>query len=170
MDLMNVRAARSVRGAARFSLAGPLVVPDSSRTRADTAKGRGAWMMSTSHRPILAVDDSAPIREMIISVLSSKGYQVTPAADGHQALQRLRSAAEPYIVLLDIVMPLMDGIAVVNAVAADDALRGMGHRFVLMSSSVRMSQPDVPATAGQLAKPFTRQQLIEMIETLENAP
>ncbi len=126
--------------------------------------------MSARHAPILAVDDSAPIREMIISVLASKGYQVASAVDGREALQRLRSASEPYIVLLDIVMPLMDGIAVVNEVERDDDLRRIGHRFVLMSSTVRMSQADVPTTAGQLAKPFTRQQLIEMVEALELTP
>lgn len=119
--------------------------------------------------PILAVDDSAPIREMIASVLSGKGYRVMTAADGREALQRLRAATEPFIVLLDIVMPLMDGIAVVNEIERDADLKVVGHRFVLMSSTVRMSQPDIPATAGQLAKPFTRQQLTEMIEAIESS-
>lgn len=125
--------------------------------------------MPAGPAPILAVDDSAPIREMIVSVLSGKGYRVTTAADGREALQRLRVATEPHIVLLDIVMPLMDGIAVVNEIERDTDLKAAGHRFVLMSSTVRMSQPDIPATAGQLAKPFTRQQLTEMVEALESA-
>lgn len=123
--------------------------------------------MSAGSAPILAVDDSAPIREMIVSVLSAKGYQVATAADGREALQRLRVAAQPHIVLLDIVMPLMDGIAVVHEIERDADLQSAGHRLVLMSSTVRMSQPDIPATAGQLAKPFTRQQLIEMVEALQ---
>jgi CheY-like chemotaxis protein len=106
---------------------------------------------------------------MIVSVLIGKGYRVTSAADGREALQRLRAATEPYIVLLDIVMPLMDGIAVVNEIERDASLKAIGHKFVLMSSTVRMSQPDVPPTAGQLAKPFTRQQLMEMIEGIENS-
>lgn len=125
--------------------------------------------MAAPAAPILAVDDSATIREMIVSVLSGKGYRVLTAADGAEALQRLRAATEPYVVLLDIVMPLMDGIAVVREIESDSALKGAGHRFVLMSSTVRMSQPDVPRTAGQLAKPFTRQQLTEMVEAIENS-
>lgn len=125
--------------------------------------------MASGSAPILAVDDSAPIREMIVSVLASKGYQVTTAADGREALQRLRSATEPHVVLLDIVMPLMDGIAVVNEIESDPHLKAIGHRFVLMSSTVRMSQPDVPPTAGQLAKPFTRQQLTETIDAIERS-
>ena len=123
-------------------------------------------MMSADVAPILAVDDSAPIREMIVSVLSGRGYRVTTAADGREALQRLRTATEPHVVLLDIVMPLMDGITVVREIERDSNLQAVGHRFVLMSSTVRMSQPDVPSTAGQLAKPFTRQQLTEMVEAM----
>lgn len=125
--------------------------------------------MANGDVPILAVDDSASIREMITSVLRAKGYDVTPAADGREALRRLRAATQPHIVLLDIVMPLLDGIAVVHECEQDLALKAIGHRFVLMSSTVRMSQPDVPTTDGQLAKPFTRQQLIEMVEALERS-
>lgn len=125
--------------------------------------------MSAGPAPILAVDDSAPIREMIVSVLSGRGYRVTTAADGREALVRLRAATEPHVVLLDIVMPLMDGIAVVNEIEHDTDLKEAGHRFVLMSSTVRMSQPDVPPTAGRLAKPFTRQQLTEMVEAMERS-
>ena len=125
--------------------------------------------MANGDAPILVVDDSASIREMITSVLRARGYEVTPAADGREALQKLRAATQPYIVLLDIVMPLVDGIAVVHECEHDPAVNTVGHRFVLMSSTVRMSQPDVPTTAGQLAKPFTRQQLIEMIEAQERS-
>lgn len=125
--------------------------------------------MSTGSTPILAVDDSLSIREMIVTALSAKGYRVASAANGSEALQRLRAATEPHIVLLDIVMPLMDGIAVVNEIERDATLKAIGHRFILMSSTLRMSQSDVPPTAGQLAKPFTRQQLVEMIEAIETA-
>jgi CheY-like chemotaxis protein len=117
--------------------------------------------------PILAVDDSLSIRDMIVTALAANGYRVTSATNGHEALQRLRAATEPHIVLLDIVMPLMDGIAVVQEIERDLTLKAIGHKFVLMSSTVRMSQPDVPHTAGQLAKPFTRQQLIELVEAIE---
>lgn len=115
---------------------------------------------------MLAVDDSASIREMIVSVLASKGYRVVAAADGREALQRLRAAHEPWIVLLDIVMPLMDGIAVLREFERDETMKMLGHRFILMSSIVRMSQPDVPATYAQLAKPFFPQQLSEKVDEI----
>jgi CheY-like chemotaxis protein len=115
--------------------------------------------------PILAVDDSAPIREMIVSVLRPRGHHVITAGNGREALQRLCAAVQPYVVLLDIVMPLLDGLGLCQEIERDPDLRAAGHRIILMSSTVRFTQPDIPVTAGQLAKPFTRQQLIAAIES-----
>ncbi len=119
-----------------------------------------------AREPILAVDDSAPIREMIVAVLAPRGYRVATAANGREALQRLRAAPEPYVVLLDIVMPLLDGLAVCEQMDQDPELSAAGHKIILMSSTVRLSAPSIPATAGQLVKPFTRQQLIEAVEAI----
>jgi two-component system, chemotaxis family, chemotaxis protein CheY len=117
--------------------------------------------------PILAVDDSAPIREMIVSVLTPRGYHVLTARDGQDAIERLHALAEPHIILLDVVMPGIDGPGVVSEINQDEALRNVGHLVILMSSPLRLAARDIPATAGQLSKPFTRQQLIEIIEQLE---
>ena len=114
--------------------------------------------------PILAVDDSAPIREMIAAILSARGHRVVSAADGREALERLGSAVEPFVVLLDVVMPRLDGLALCAEIERDPRIRDAGHRVILMSSTLRLSAPDIPATAGQLAKPFSRQQLIEAID------
>lgn len=116
--------------------------------------------------PVLAVDDSAPIREMIIAVLAPRGHRIATAANGREALQRLRAAAEPYVVLLDLVMPVLDGVAVCEEVRRDDELARMGHKIILMSTTARLSTPDIPLTAGQLIKPFTRQQLIGAVEAV----
>jgi len=43
-------------------------------------------------------------------------------------------------------------------------LRAAGHKIILMSSTVRLSAPEMPVTAGQLVKPFARQDLIAAIE------
>lgn len=115
-------------------------------------------------KSVLAVDDSAPIREMIASLLIPRGYQVVMAIDGAQALDKLRLLGEPCIVLLDVVMPGMDGVAVVRAINEDATLQSAGHQIILMSSPLRLAARDIPATAGQLSKPFTRQQLLQVVE------
>lgn len=119
--------------------------------------------------PILAVDDSAPIREMISSILSPRGHRVATASNGREALQRLRAMVEPHLILLDIVMPLLDGVGFCQEVERDERLRTAGHKIILMSSTVRLSGLAIPNTAGQLVKPFNRQQLVAAIEATRHA-
>lgn len=120
--------------------------------------------------PVLAVDDSAPIREMIVTVLAPRGYRVVTARGGRDALETLRQQTEPHIVLLDVVMPDLDGPAVVREINEDELLRRAGHLVIMMSSPLRLAARDIPVTAGQLSKPFTRQQLIEAVEILQASP
>ncbi len=124
-------------------------------------------MTTSDYAPILAVDDSASIREMIATVLTSHGYRVVTASDGKEALIHLRAASEAYIVLLDVVMPLLDGMAVIREIESDPQLRAARHQIILMSSTVRMSQPDIPQSVRQLAKPFTRQKLLEVVASAQ---
>ncbi|MFI5274555.1 MAG: response regulator transcription factor [Ktedonobacterales bacterium] len=123
-------------------------------------------VVMTPLSPILAVDDSAPIREMIAVVLTSRGHRVTLAANGREALQRLLAASEPQVVLLDIVLPDLDGVQLCHEIERDARLRGAGHRIILMSTTIRFTAPDIPATAGQLVKPFSRQQLIAAVDAV----
>ena len=116
--------------------------------------------------PVLVVDDSAPIREMIASLLAPRGYRVITAENGLQALDKLRLESEACVVLLDVVMPGLDGIAVARAISEDPSLRAPGHRIVLMSAPMRLAARDIPTAAGQLPKPFTRQQLLQTIELI----
>jgi len=113
--------------------------------------------------PILAVDDSAPIREMIVSVLAPRGYHVLTARDVLEALEKLRLVEEPHIILLDVVMPGLDGPTVVREIDSDEALRSAGHHVIMMSSQLRLAARDIPASVGQLPKPFTLQQLVEIV-------
>jgi CheY-like chemotaxis protein len=61
--------------------------------------------------PILVVDDDRDIRDSLIEVLEGEGYQVASAGNGQEALDYLKDAAPlPAVILLDIMMPLMNGI------------------------------------------------------------
>jgi diguanylate cyclase (GGDEF)-like protein len=64
---------------------------------------------------ILIVDDDPDVRTFVRAVLESDGHQVTEAASGQEAIQRLR-IRRPALVLLDVMMPAMDGFAVVHAI------------------------------------------------------
>jgi two-component system alkaline phosphatase synthesis response regulator PhoP len=57
---------------------------------------------------VLVVDDDPDTRMLMAHLLSSEGYQVTTASNGHDALNRL-SAVTPSVILLDLEMPVIDG-------------------------------------------------------------
>ena len=91
--------------------------------------------MGSNRGHILVVDDSKANRMMLAHAVEKQGHQVTTAQDGRQALALLRSAqAGPFdVILLDILMPEMDGYQVLEQVKGDSALR---HIPVIMISAL----------------------------------
>jgi len=74
--------------------------------------------------PILVVDDDAALRELLRRILEGAGYTVMEAENGRVALERLRSAS-PGVILLDLMMPEMDGFEVVAEVRRHEAWRAI---------------------------------------------
>lgn len=58
---------------------------------------------------ILVVEDVADIRDTIKDILTLEGYEVLTAANGREALERLNEQQQPCLILLDLMMPVMDG-------------------------------------------------------------
>ncbi len=67
---------------------------------------------------VLLAEDNPISRRLVIDYLTHKGFSVTGAADGEDALAQLRSTP-PDVLILDIQMPRLDGFAVLNAIRAD---------------------------------------------------
>ncbi len=119
---------------------------------------------------MLVVDDEADIRGALRLILEDTGYAVSEAPDGLPALARLQAAADGLIVLLDLRMPGMDGIALLEAVAAErDGLLGR-HAFVLMTARAGRTLPLALATWLQelrvpvLSKPFDVDDLLAVVQ------
>jgi len=74
------------------------------------------------HCGILVVDDDAEIRELLRVALSADGYSVAGVPDGREALHYLRSHADTCIILLDLMLPVMDGVAFRAAQLRDRSL------------------------------------------------
>ena len=74
---------------------------------------------------ILVVEDTQIVREPLSRLLSSEGFAVTTAADGSEAMAALTDAGSPPVdlVLLDVLMPRMDGVAFLQAMRADPRFR-----------------------------------------------
>ncbi len=122
---------------------------------------------------ILVVDDSPTIRKVVGAVLDRNGFESVPAADGFAALEILTEAAEGRdqgarqidLVLVDFVMPKMNGFQLCRAIRQDERLRGLP--VVLMSAkSERIREHFVQQTGAidAISKPFDAQALIAVIE------
>jgi DNA-binding response OmpR family regulator len=121
---------------------------------------------------ILVVDDSPTIRKVVCAVLERHGFESVQAPDGVAALETLTDSLEgsngtPKIdlVLVDFVMPKMNGFQLCRAIRQDDRLRSLP--VVLMSAkSDRIREHFVQQTGAidAIAKPFDAQALIAVIE------
>lgn len=87
---------------------------------------------------ILIVDDDEPIREAIRMLLEDDEYQVIEANNGLEALTIIQRSPEPLVVLLDLMMPKMNGAEVLQAVATDHVLASR-HAFFLITAATRSS-------------------------------
>ena len=94
-------------------------------------------------RRVLLVDDDRAIRELLTCALEYEGYEVTSLPDGSRVVALLEAAEEPCIVLMDLMMPRMDGWAVCRALANRPELLAR-HPVVLMSAGSPPGKCDSP--------------------------
>ena len=73
-------------------------------------------------RTVLVVDDDFNLRQTLREVLQDEGYGVDTAANGREALDRLQRSRPPQVVVLDLMMPVMDGWRVLDELARDASL------------------------------------------------
>jgi twitching motility two-component system response regulator PilH len=116
---------------------------------------------------VLVVEDSVPQREMITELLRGSGLEVTAASDGLEALEHILSGHPPDLVVLDIVMPRMNGYELCRRLKADPATQAVP---VVMCSSKGeefdrywgMKQ----GADAYIAKPFQPTELVGTVKQL----
>jgi two-component system chemotaxis response regulator CheY len=113
---------------------------------------------------ILAVDDSASMRQMVAFTLKSAGFDVAEAADGLVALQ-LAQQERFGLVLADVNMPNMDGLSLVRALRALPDYKFTPMLVLTTESSAEKKLEGRSAGAtGWLVKPFNPEQLVDTIK------
>lgn len=113
---------------------------------------------------LLVVDDEFGIVEVISAALEEEGHRVLSAVNGRQGLQRLGEAPVD-LVLLDFMMPIMDGPSMFRAMQAEAAFRGIPVLFMTSLDEARVRQecgPDV----GYLRKPFSVSRLFRLVDRM----
>jgi DNA-binding response OmpR family regulator len=113
-------------------------------------------------KTIVVVDDEFSLADVLAATLSDVGFRVFTAANGAQGLE-LIAEHRPALVLLDYMMPLLDGPGVLRAMGADDRLATIS--VVLMSSLPETSvRAKCSGFAAFLRKPFTIDSLLATVE------
>lgn len=120
----------------------------------------------------LVVDDDPTTRIMLSEVLRAEGYSVQTAEHGGPALAIMRASQEHLLVTLGLIMPEVDGMAVLEGVTADESLAHR-HAIVVVSAAVGMLNEGRGTELRQqldlllVEKPFTYEQLLDALEEAE---
>ncbi len=113
---------------------------------------------------ILAVDDSASMRQMVSFTLKGAGHQVIEAADGVEALAKAKSNAVD-LVISDVNMPNMDGITLIAELRKLPAFKFTPMLMLTTESSAdKKSQGKAAGATGWIVKPFNPDQLLNTIK------
>jgi len=115
-----------------------------------------------SDGPILVVEDDDDIRDVMQDILASEGFRVDVAKDGLDALSKLDVGAEPPLILLDMMMPRMDGEAFLKVLRDKPTLAHAPVVVISGSAAARETARKLQATAC-LMKPFELDELLGMI-------
>ncbi|MDC0712346.1 response regulator [Stigmatella sp. ncwal1] len=116
--------------------------------------------------PILIVDDEFGIVEALRDLLADEGYRTIIASNGRQALERME-AERPSLVLLDYMMPVMNGPALLGVMQATPHLKDIP--VVMMSASPPSLWEHLPCAAF-LPKPFEISELLKLIHRFIPVP
>ena len=122
-------------------------------------------------KSILVADDNDDIRESIYDALSNEGYVVETASNGQEALEKLTKMEGPTLILLDLMMPVMNGWEFLDAQKRN--AKFAGHQIVTMSAvnpTQSLEDPTPLETAGSLQKPMSLGSLWAKVEEFCGPP
>ena len=122
--------------------------------------------MSRAPDTVLIIDDDLPVRTALKELFETEGYAVALAANGRAALNHLRKGLRPCAILLDLMMPVMDGWDFRNEQLADPALKDLP---VVILTAAGFSAETVRAQFGDIPfvpKPPPDTGLLEVVKRL----
>lgn len=110
---------------------------------------------------ILLIEDDALFREFLFNTLTEAGYMVRAANNGVGGLALARSMSAPSLVIVDVVMPIVDGLEVIRVLRADETLKHTPILAVSAAESEREVRPE-----AFLRKPFEPRELLAWVKRL----
>ena len=113
-----------------------------------------------TYAPILIVEDDADLREMMAQLLLLEGFNAQTVANGREALDYLRATERPELILLDLMMPVMDGWEFRREQQRDPKLAGVP---VIVLSALDQTRVGDIGAAAFLKKPLDFDRLLELV-------
>jgi chemosensory pili system protein ChpA (sensor histidine kinase/response regulator) len=111
---------------------------------------------------IMIVDDDEDIRDVVGMLLQLEGFQVATAKDGLDALEKLQAGLRPALVLLDMMMPRMDGETLLTTLRADPELARQPVAVMSGHHAARQKALELGAS-GCLVKPVELEDLLRLV-------
>lgn len=119
-------------------------------------------MAETAAKKVLIVDDEDGILDVLSMALESKGFDVQCAHDGLEGVEKAK-AFVPDVVILDIIMPRMDGWEACRTMREDKTLDQS--KIILLTTSHKLKQAKEAGANQVMLKPFDLDQLVRAIES-----
>lgn len=145
----------------RFWFELPALVADAEQTITPLCQGVIGY--EGSPKRVLIVDDAAGNRALLSDILSNLGFELTEATNGLEALEYARQIS-PDLILMDLRMPVIDGLEATRMIRQDHALNGVP--IIAVSANVHQEDKTKSLTAGAnafLSKPVERELLLREI-------
>jgi CheY-like chemotaxis protein len=117
-------------------------------------------LTETDQCPVLIVEDDEDLRDMMAQMLTIEGFQASTAANGREALEYLHTSSKPHVILLDLMMPVMDGWEFRRQQQADPELAPVP---VIVLSALDQSRAAAVDATAFLKKPLDFDRLLELV-------
>ena len=118
---------------------------------------------------VLVVEDEFAIAALLEMVLTDEGHHVLTAANGCQGLERLAEGPRPDLVIIDYMMPVLDGAGLLRAMREDEAQRDIP--CIVMSSMPEANVRErTDGYAAFLLKPFDLAAVVQLVATILKTP
>jgi len=123
--------------------------------------------MPSPRGDVLIVDDDPDIRDAVGECLRYEGYDVHSAADGRAALDRLEFGLKPDVILLDLMMPILNGFDVLSALRTRPEWKSIP--VVIVSANRGYNADDLTGAVSILRKPVSVDRLLAAVEQATRA-
>ena len=121
--------------------------------------------MAEKTRRILCIEDEPEMIDLIRLILSRKGFEVSGASGGQEGIYKIRNE-KPDLILLDLMMPFMDGWEVYQQMKADEATKNIPVIVVTAKAQSidKVLGLHIAKVDDYIAKPFSPKELIDSVE------